>query len=463
MPNEQKNYRIIEFRAENIKKIKAITIHPTGDIVQITGKNGHGKSSVLDCIWLALDGAEASKKMPEIVREGQEKASITLKMGDITISRRYVGSNAYLDVYTDQGAKYPSPQAVLDKMISTIAFDPLQFTNLEAKKQVELLLQFSEISIDIPEHDRKIAKAEVDRTDANRDLKKAQAVLDQTPKPENLTLAEVKPVTDLMAERKQIEAEKNVAETTINNLITNGQQYKKDIADKTKLIAELEAHLESAKKELSEAQENLSKTTSSYKTHKVDYDSKDFIGRLGKIDQSIADGETVRQSNAIITRFTEIESAFKKAKETAFTKEKDLNALRAQRDLAIQNAKFPIGGLGLSEEGVTFHGIPFVQCSSAERLQVGIAMVIAANPQIRVVRIQDGSLLDSESMQVIKDMGEQFDIQFWIEKVDESGKIGIVMEDGEAKIDNYATSNTTETVPAVEQAVKPKRTKKVAE
>lgn len=441
---EQKNYRIIELRAENIKKIKAITIHPTGDIVHITGKNGHGKSSVLDCIWLALDGAEAAKKMPSIVREGQEKASVTLIMGDITISRRYVGENAYLDVYTDKGAKYPSPQAVLDKMISTIAFDPLQFTNLDSKKQVELLLQFSEISIDIPEHDRKIQKAEVERTDANRDLKKAQAVLDQTIKPANLTLAEVKPVTDLMNERKQIEAEKNVAETTINSLITNGQQYKKDVADKTKLIAELEVHLENAKKELAEAETKLADTTEKYKVNKKNFDSADFAGRLGKIDSTIADGETLRESNARISRYNEVEIGFKKAKEIAFTKEKDLNALRAQRDLAIQNAKFPIGGLGLSEEGVTFHGIPFVQCSSAERLQVGIAMVIAANPQIRVVRIQDGSLLDSESMQVIKDMGEAYDIQFWIEAVNETGKIGIVMEDGNVKADNYHPESVEE-------------------
>ncbi len=456
---EQKNYRIIELRAENIKKIKAITIHPTGDIVQITGKNGHGKSSVLDCIWLALDGAEASKKMPTIVREGQEKASVTLIMGDITISRRYVGENAYLDVYTKEGAKYPSPQAVLDKMISTIAFDPLQFTNLDAKKQVELLLQFSEISIDIPEHDRKIKQAETDRTDANRDLKKAQTVFEQVQKPASLELQEVKPVTDLMNERKQIEAEKNVAETTINSLITNGQQYKKDIADKTKLITELEAHLEAAKKELIQSQENLSKTTGSYKTHKTNYDSKDFTGRLGKIDSTIADGETLRQSNATIARYVEIEGAFKKTKEIAFTKEKDLNALRAQRDIAIKEAKFPIRGLGLSEEGVTFNNIPFVQCSSAERLQVGIAMVIAANPQIRVVRIQDGSLLDSESMKVISNMAEAYDLQFFIEKVDESGKIGIVMEDGDVKTDNYATS---EVIPEpVEAVVKPKRTPKV--
>lgn len=456
---EQKNYRIIELKAENVKRIKAVTIHPTGDIVQITGKNGEGKTSVLDAIFLALSYAEASKKNPSVIREGEEKGNVRLNFGDFIVSRRFTAENSYLDVYTKEGAKYPSPQAVLDKMISTISFDPLQFTNLDPKKQVELLLKFSEISIDIPEQDRKIQKAELERTDANRDLKKTQAVLENTQKPESLELVEVKPVTDLMNERKSIDAEKSALDTTINALIEGGRQYKKEIEDKTKLIKELEVHLENAKKELTKAEKELEKTTVEYKSTKKTYDDKNFAGRLAKIDIAIADGESIRESNTKISRYLEIESSYKKTKEIAFIKEKDLNVLRAQREIAIKDAKFPIGGLGLSDEGVTFNNIPFVQCSSAERLKVGIAMVIAQDPQIRVIRIQDGSLLDSESMNVIKDMAEQYDIQFWIEKVDESGKIGIVMEDGEAKIDNYAASQEI-IEPPVEQ--KPKLTKKVS-
>lgn len=42
---------IISLTVENIKKIKAVTIRPTGNVVEITGRNGQGKSTVLDAIW----------------------------------------------------------------------------------------------------------------------------------------------------------------------------------------------------------------------------------------------------------------------------------------------------------------------------------------------------------------------------------------------------------------------------
>lgn len=36
---------IISLTVENIKKIKAVTIRPSGDVVEITGRNGQGKST----------------------------------------------------------------------------------------------------------------------------------------------------------------------------------------------------------------------------------------------------------------------------------------------------------------------------------------------------------------------------------------------------------------------------------
>ncbi|OGN52478.1 MAG: hypothetical protein A3K57_05850 [Caulobacterales bacterium RIFOXYA1_FULL_67_7] len=55
---------------------------------------------------------------------------------------------------------------------------------------------------------------------------------------------------------------------------------------------------------------------------------------------------------------------------------------------------------------------------------------MALNPKLRVVRIRDGSLLDSTSMGLVAEMAEQRDCQVWIEKVDETSSIGFVVEDG---------------------------------
>jgi len=43
--------KIISLVAENVKKLVAVEIKPDGNLVEITGKNGQGKTSVLDSIW----------------------------------------------------------------------------------------------------------------------------------------------------------------------------------------------------------------------------------------------------------------------------------------------------------------------------------------------------------------------------------------------------------------------------
>ena len=93
--------RILRLEAENFKKLVAIDITPTGDIIHITGKNGAGKSSVLDCIVALLCGEKAIEAVP--VRKGQKKGKIkaelgTIDMGEYTVTRSFTEGNTYLKI-----------------------------------------------------------------------------------------------------------------------------------------------------------------------------------------------------------------------------------------------------------------------------------------------------------------------------------------------------------------------------
>ena len=90
-------------------------------------------------------------------------------------------------------------------------------------------------------------------------------------------------------------------------------------------------------------------------------------------------------------------------------------------------------GLGFDDDGVTLDGVPFAQASAAEQLRVSVAMAMALNPKVRIIRITDGSLLDSENLALIEEMAGANGFQVWIERVDESGAVGVVIEDGEVK------------------------------
>ena len=92
----------------------------------------------------------------------------------------------------------------------------------------------------------------------------------------------------------------------------------------------------------------------------------------------------------------------------------------------------PVEGLGFDDSGVTFNGVPFTQSSAAEQLRVSVAMAMALNPDIRVIRITDGSLLDSTSMAIIEELAREHDFQAWVEVIAEPGEgVGFEIHDGE--------------------------------
>jgi hypothetical protein len=82
---------------------------------------------------------------------------------------------------------------------------------------------------------------------------------------------------------------------------------------------------------------------------------------------------------------------------------------------------------------VTFGGVPFSQASSAEQVRVSFAMACALNPTLRVVRIMDGSLLDSDSLGMIRQAAEAADMQVFIEMVGAASDdpAAVVISDGE--------------------------------
>ena len=99
----------------------------------------------------------------------------------------------------------------------------------------------------------------------------------------------------------------------------------------------------------------------------------------------------------------------------------------------IKEAKLPIDGLTIESSQLMFDGVPFEQASDAEQLRISAAIAMAGDHKLRVIRIRDGSLLDKGSLALLEEMAKKNDYQIWIEQVDESGKVGVVIEDGMVK------------------------------
>ena len=83
----EKPLHVIELRAENIKRLKAITIRPDGAMVIIGGRNAQGKTSTLDALEMALAGGRTIPAEP--VRRGERKGRIVVDLGEIVVERTF--------------------------------------------------------------------------------------------------------------------------------------------------------------------------------------------------------------------------------------------------------------------------------------------------------------------------------------------------------------------------------------
>jgi ribosomal silencing factor RsfS len=171
--------KILRLTAENVKRLSVVEIAPNGSpIVVIAGENEAGKSSVLDAIEMALGGEKSLP--PEPVRRGQEKAKVIADLGDIIVTRRFTQSGSSLTVTNREGAKFPSPQAMLDGLVGRLSFDPLAFASMKPDVQATTLRALAKIDTTDIETARK--KAYDERTLVNRDVTQSDAALAKMPK-----------------------------------------------------------------------------------------------------------------------------------------------------------------------------------------------------------------------------------------------------------------------------------------
>ena len=58
-------------------------------------------------------------------------------------------------------------------------------------------------------------------------------------------------------------------------------------------------------------------------------------------------------------------------------------------------------------------------------------MGLAMNPKLRVLLIRNGNDLDADNLELVREMAAEADAQVWIERLDATGDVAVVIEDGE--------------------------------
>jgi DNA repair exonuclease SbcCD ATPase subunit len=421
--------KIIRLAAENIKKLKAVEIVPVGNVVKITGPNGAGKSSVLDSIVMAFEGGKKLPKRP--IRDGETEGNIVVETEEFTITRTFTEKGSYLEVRNKEGAKVASPQALLDKMLGQISFDPLEFFDdrrYDAKARKKLLLDM--LGLDFSRTDEQIAALYDKRTEVNREVLRSKAAWAEITVPEDTPDTEVS-ISTLQYEldaantvNAEAAAEEESRKTKRSDLKGYAQRVK-SAKEEVERIQEMLDNAEDNLKTVLSAQAKLQKMVDAFEPISTE-DTGPIIEQMKKI------GET----NALVVKkndkhnYAEIAKKYDKQSDEI---SKQMKALEDNKTTALSKAKMPIAGLTIGADGLAYNNIPVEQISASEQLRVGVAMGMALNPTLKVLRIIDGSLLDKNSMKIIADMVGAEGYQCWVECVDDTGKVGIYIEDGSVK------------------------------
>lgn len=463
--------KIIQLTAENVKKLSVVEINPDGNMVQITGKNGQGKTSVLDSIWWALAGETAVQSQP--IRKGSKTARIELKLGTngdvaLVVERKFTESGSYLTVRNSEGFKADKPQKLLGDLLGTLTFDPLEFMRSDPDEQFDTLKGLVSLDIDLA------ASAKDDKTDYDK-----RTILNRDAKAKRSQALAITVAADLPADaidesglldKMQTAASENAAiETRRGNRETATAKIadlkseaarilasiKPDVSAaedaSTRELAALEAQRDTIIRQIEEATKRAASTVIALKatrTNAANAAIKEADELQAKLDAAgnlpaPADLATLR-IELDAAKLTNQKIA---AREQRKTVEKEAEALEAQsqaltdamearektRIAAIGKAQMPIPGLSFGDGIVTFNDLPLDQASDAEQLTISTAIAAALNPKLRVIRIRDGSLLDSDALKRLATFAEDRDFQIWIETVGSNDPCAIVMEDGHVK------------------------------
>ena len=399
--------KIIELRAENVMRLKAVEITPDGTVQVIGGRNAQGKSAVLNAIWLALGGGKASKDISRPIRDGEENASVRLDLGDLVVTRTWTQKGTSLKVENAEGATFKSPQGMLDALVGQLSFDPLAFTRLSAKEQRAALLDLVDLDVDLDTIDAQIRDLYTHRTEIGRQGKALGdiEVDDTLPTQEESAQALIQAIQE--------------GQDQNHYRATTARQLDEAIADRDRITAEIDRLTNALTIRRKEIETLID-------THKATapVDLEPLQERLASIEDVNA---KIRANNAARERLNE-KQALRDAYE-GLTKR--LTELDEQKAAALAAATFPVDGLSFDSTGVLYRGVPLSQASSAEQIRVSLAMGMALNPKLRVLMIKDGSLLDEDSMAAIRDQVTEGDFQLWLEIVNPDDPTAVIIEDGQ--------------------------------
>lgn len=416
---------IIKLSAENVKKVSCVEIDANGEPVILTGDNGAGKSTILDSILMGLQG----KRFAQPIKEGESRATIKLDIGEYIVTRKITQKNSYLEVVKADGEPVASPQKVLDAIVGQLTLDPLEFSRMKPKDQRKLLMEV--VGVDVDSMDEQYGAYYAERTGVNKIAAAKKIQWEQMPKAPEGTPSEFVNADKLLSELEELDAKESanrvaqeelkVVENTRDNLLGG-------IEDTTKEIAELQAKIKELEQWVSESHDrvnSLEKQIAEFKPVEVD------TGRMAKIREELSRVDDINANVQLIKNRKKAYEDYQEVQKQSDELTDRLDKIKDAKEKALREADFPVPGLSVSADEVTYQDRPFEQLSTGEQILVSTLIAMKLNPGVKIIMIREGALINSKNLQMLLETAKKNGYQVWMEKFqEEAGQIGLHLVDG---------------------------------
>lgn len=398
---------INEFEAENVKRIRAVKLHPspTG-LTIIGGNNGQGKTSVLDSIAWALGG---EKFRPT---DAKNKDSVIPPYLHVTLSNGLVvernGKNSSLKVTDPSGEK--AGQKLLDSFIGTLALDLPKFMNASNTEKAKILLNILGVGDQLEELNNQERKIYDERTAIGRIADQKEKYAKEQPYYSDVPEAPISSA-DLIKQQQEI-------------LARNGQRQQW-IRDYDKYQAEYNSIVEQIdllKERLHEVDEKVK--ASKHSPRELQMESTE------ELEASLAN---IEETNRKVRANLDKEKAEDDARQ--YRRQYDqltdqIENIRNEKKSLLDHADLPLEGLCVENGNLIYNGEQWDCMSSSDQLKVATAIVKKLNPECGFVLIDK---LEQMDMQTLKEFGDWLELeglQVIATRVSTGEECSIIIEDG---------------------------------
>ncbi len=407
--------KINTLEIENTKRIKAVKMICTPDgLTVIGGRNGQGKTTVLDAIVYALGGEKY--KPSQIKREGSQcnpEIKLTLSNG-IVVERK--GTNSTLKVTDPAGNK--AGQALLNEFIPVFALDLPKFMNSTDKEKAQTLLQIIGVG-------QQLAELEAEEKRLYNERHTQGQIADQKKK-----------YADEMRDFPDVEQEAPVTATELIHrqqaiLARNGEnQMKRNrVAQLQTEVTAINAKVQSLAEQLAQAQVEQTRILNDFSTaQKTAEQLTDESTAAIEADLAAIDELNTKIRANLDKAHAQEEAAKYSAQYDTLTNR--IDEARAKKMALLNGANLPLPNLSIEDGELVYNGQRWDCMSGSEQLRVATAIVRRLNPECGFVLVDKLEQMDMQTLQEFGAWVESEGLQVIATRVSTGGECSVIIEDG---------------------------------